>query len=363
MVTQSKTTIHVVQHLAPGGLESLALDMLAFSNANQRVLIVSLEGSKDTALSNWPKLTQYQDQLIFLDKPQGRSVETLIKLVKLFRILKPQSVHTHHIGPMIYGSVAARLAGVKSRIHTEHDAWHLNARKHRFLQGIALYLARPRVVADAQLVSDQLTRHFDYRDVTVIKNGIDCERFKPGSKHLARQALNIPLNQKIIGAAGRLEKVKGHDVLINAMTRLENNVHLVIAGCGSQKAQLETQARALGIAHRVTLLGLIDDMPRFYQSLDVFCLPSRSEGFPLSTLEAQACGIQTVATNVGATGETLDPATGTLVTAEDHHQMAMGLEHALETTSPSSPRSFVLDHNEIRKMVEAYTQLAQEKRA
>lgn len=363
MLTTSKTTIHVVQHLAPGGLESLALDMLSFADTNQRVLIVSLEGCKAEALNNWPKLVPYQEQLIFLNKSKGFSIKTLMTLVDLFRMLNPQSVHTHHIGPLIYGSVAARLAGVQARIHTEHDAWHLNSRKHRFLQGIALYLARPRMVADAQLVSDQLHQHFAYNDVTVIKNGIDCERFKPGSKSLARQALNLPLNQKVIGAAGRLEKVKGHDLLISALSLLNHNVHLVIAGCGSQKETLETQARALGVAHRVTLLGLVEDMPRFYQSLDVFCLPSRSEGFPLSTLEAQACGIQAVATNVGATNETLDPNTGTLVTADDHQQLANGLTHALNTACPSSPRSFVLNHNDIRQMVGAYTQLAGEKRA
>tara|TARA_Y100001956_G_scaffold82678_2_gene104701 strand:+ start:1266 stop:2357 length:1092 start_codon:yes stop_codon:yes gene_type:complete len=358
-----KVIVHVVQHLAPGGLESLALNMLAFSNLNHRILLVSLEGYKADAISKWPKLAKYEKQLLFLSKPQGKSGKTLFQLYKLFRLLKPHCVHTHHIGPILYGAIAARLAGISIRIHTEHDAWHLHSFKQRLIQSFALRVAKPRLVADAQRVSDQLNEYFSYQDLTVIKNGIDCEHFKPGSKPLARQALGLPVNAKIIGSAGRLEEVKGHDVLIKTLPLLSPYVHLVIAGNGSRRAQLETQANALGVANRVTFLGLVEDMPRFYQSLDLFCLPSRSEGFPLSTLEAQACGVKSIATDVGACNETLDPATGVLVPSEDHQHLANAIQQSLYAPITSSPRAFVLAHNDIRQMIHAYNTLTEEKLA
>lgn len=360
----TKTIIHVVQHLAPGGLEALALNMLEFANPTRRVLIVSLEGCKSDAITNWPRLRDVQDQIVFLNKPAGFSIDTLQQLYKLFRTLKPSIVHTHHIGPILYGSIAARLAGVKARLHTEHDAWHLSNRKHRYIQRIALNIAKPCLVADAKLVRDQIHQHFTYDDITVIKNGIDCQRFKPGSKHLARQALNLPVDTCIIGSAGRLEPVKGHDVLLNAMSLLPNNIHLVIAGAGSQATSLQQQAQALGLDQRVTFLGLVDDMCRFYQALDLFCLPSRSEGFPLSTLESQACDIVTLATDVGASNETLCPDSGLLVESDNPPALANAVLTALANKKPpSSPRQFILQHNDIRQMVKAYDLLAEEKSA
>lgn len=364
MNKKSNIVIHVVQHLAPGGLEALALNMLAFSNPARRVLIVSLEGTREEALANWPRLRNVEHQLVFLNKPAGYSLATLRQLYKLFRTLKPSTVHTHHIGPILYGSVAARLAGVKARLHTEHDAWHLSNHKHRSLQRMALKIAKPCLVADAKLVRDQIEQHLSYDDITVIKNGIDCQLFKPGSKHLARQALGLPLNTKIIGSAGRLEWVKGHDILLNALVALPNDVQLVIAGAGSQRELLEQQAQALGVHQRVTFLGLVDDMCRFYQSLDLFCLPSRSEGFPLSTLEAQACDIVTITTDVGACNETLCPNSGCVVEGENPDAMAQALFNALSNHDQQvSPREFVLQHNDIRQMVKAYDLLAEEKSA
>ncbi|KHA62589.1 glycosyl transferase [Vibrio variabilis] len=363
MAIQQKLIIHVVQHLAPGGLEALALNMLAFSNPSQRVMIVSLEGNKADAIAHWPKLARYQNQLMFLDKPAGRSGQVFRQLHTLFRLLKPHCVHTHHIGPLLYGAVAARLAGVHTRIHTEHDAWHLQAFKHRFLQSLALKIAKPKVVADAKRVRDQIHQYFAYNDLSVIKNGVDCERFKPGAKLLARQSIGLPEDAKIIGSAGRLEPVKGHDVLVEAFSHMPSSTHLVIAGHGSERETLEDQARALGVANRITFLGLVDDMPRFYQALDVFCLPSRSEGFPLSTLEAQSCGIITVATDVGATDETLDPESGILVDSEDAVALACALESALKTSIIARPRTFVHSNNDIRQMVHAYNALTEEKRA
>lgn len=364
MNNHTKNVIHVVQHLAPGGLESLALNMLTFSNPEHHVLIVSLEGSKQEAISHWPRLGEVEDHLVFLDKPAGFSFTTLHRLYKLFRTLKPTTVHTHHIGPIIYGAIAARFANVKARIHTEHDAWHLSNPKHCSLQKLALAIAKPSVVADAKLVKDQLFERLNYHDVSVINNGIDCQRFKPGSKPLARQALGLPLSSTIIGSAGRLEHVKGHDILLDAMVLLPKDIYLVIAGAGSKKEALEQQAQRLGISQRVIFLGLVDDMCRFYQSLDLFCLPSRSEGYPLSTLEAQACDIVTVTSDVGACSETLCPITGSVVESNNPNALAEVLLNNLSDRHDThSPREFVLKNNDIRQMVKAYDQLAVEKSA
>ena len=88
------TTYQIVQHLKPGGIETLALDLIDFCESNENAVIVSLEGTYDEALSNWPKLNKYKDKLIFLDKKAGIKISTFLKLFKLFYTTRPHAVHT-----------------------------------------------------------------------------------------------------------------------------------------------------------------------------------------------------------------------------------------------------------------------------
>ncbi|WP_114764523.1 glycosyltransferase [Vibrio rhodolitus] len=354
-----KLTIHVVQHLAPGGIESLVLEMLEKATDDQPSMVISLEGQRLPALQHWDRLSKYSHQLLFLNKAQGVTPGLVSQLKRLFSILKPAVVHTHHIGPLLYAGSAARLAKVDTIIHTEHDGWHLDNNKRANIQNIALNLVKPRLVADADFVAKQLVSRFDYADLTVIKNGIDCQRFKPASKTLARQILKLPADATLIGCAGRLEFVKGQDVLINALAALNDNIHLAFAGVGSQLTELQELAHNLGVEKRVHWLGLVEDMPRFYQSLDLFCLPSRNEGFPLSTLEAQACNVTTIATDVGATSETLCPHSSLLVPAENPQALANAIHTLTSLPNYPQPRQFVLTHNELDCMITRYRQLAE----
>ncbi len=357
---QRRLTVHVVQHLKPGGIEALVLEMLRRSTPRDRSIVISLEGDRASAIKAWSKLAPLSRQLLFLDKPSGVSPSTVPKLCRLFKVLQPDVVHTHHIGPLLYAGCAARLSDVACVIHTEHDGWHFDNRKRARLQSLALNVVKPRLVADAQFVAKQLSKRFEYTDLSVIKNGVDCERFKPASQALARQRLGLPLNQILVGCAGRLEFVKGHDVLIHALAKLDPQIHLAIAGIGSQLDNLQELAQSLGVADRIHWLGLVDDMPRFYQSLDLFCLPSRNEGLPLSTLEAQACGITSIATHVGAVSETLCPNSSILVTKENPRALAQAIDTVQKRQTPASPRDFVSRNNDLKQMMDTYKQLAME---
>ena len=357
LTKHGKKIIHVVQHLAPGGLETLTLDLLRLAKPTDQVLIVSLEGTKEESINNWPKLEQYKNQIVFLDKAPGVQFNIIIKLIKAFNGIRPDVVHTHHIGPLLYAGYAARITGVPTRIHTEHDAWHLKNSKRRRLQALALKAAQPTLVADATRVYNQLRCAFSYKNIITIKNGVDCERFKPMSKADARTKLNLPTDKHIVGCAGRLEHVKGQDQLIKALSLLPTNTVVILAGDGSKRPQLEQLTHRLNLSDRVIFLGLVEDMTSFYGALDTFCLPSRHEGLPLSTLEAQACNIPTVAMNVGAVDETICPLSGTLVKSGSVAGLASAL---LEKQNERflSPRRYVLNNFDIVKMVASYNDIS-----
>ena len=353
----SGTVVQIVQHLRPGGIETMALDLATLGEARDQTVIISLEGDRDTMIESWPRLVPLRNRLFFLNKKPGLQVNLFFELRKLLITLQADVVHTHHIGPLLYGGSAARLAGVRQLIHTEHDAWHLNDGKRRRLQSSLIKLLQPLFVADADTVASNAREKMKLENIHVIKNGIDTKRFRPGCQAAARTNLRLPLDVKLVGCSGRLEEVKGQHVLIEAISTLPADTHLVLAGSGTQRSNLVKQVDAAGLNDRVSFLGHIDDMPTFYQALDVFCLPSLNEGLPLAPLEAQACGIPTVASNVGGTHEAICPLTGTLVEAANAAQMAAAIQTRLTCPDAFSPRLFVKQEGDIQHMLKQYFQL------
>lgn len=351
------TTVQVVQHLCPGGIETLALDLLSSENGDTRNYIVSLEGTAEASLDKWPRLQHYKDNLIFMNKKPGLQPALFASLYQTFLALNATTIHTHHIGPLFYAGILSRIMSIKSLIHTEHDTWHLDDRRMRNLQRWILQLSKPTLVADAKTVASNLEKKLGIKNITVIRNGIDTTRFLPGSSAKAREKLSLPSLNPLIGCAGRLEPIKGHKYLLQAVALLPKNIHLAIAGEGSEKKSLQMQAKTLGIKDRVHFLGLLNKMEIFYQALDAFCLPSLNEGFPLSPLEAQACGIRAVVTNVGGSHETVCPQTGTLVEKENPEALALSLLRILKLPKSHLPREFAYHQSDLSLMKNAYRKL------
>lgn len=352
-----KTILQVVQHLSPGGIETMVLDLAAFSPEDTQTYIVSLEGNLNHALEKWPRLQPYSDVLFFLNKKQGVDFSITYKLEEIIKHLNADIIHTHHIGPLLYGSLAALRTEIKTHIHTEHDAWHLNSLKHRMIERNIIKLSKPLLIADAETVKHTMKDQLLTDNIRVIYNGIDTEKFTPGHKISARLKMRLPCNVNLIGCSGRLEAVKGQDRLIKALKNLPNTMHLALAGDGSSEATLRALTRELNLNKRVHFLGKVDDMPNFYRALDSFCLPSHHEGFPLSPLEAQACGIRAAVTHVGGAYETLCPFGSKLITTQDPKSIAMALMHIDETPTEASPRTYIKDNFDVRQMVKAYHEL------
>jgi glycosyltransferase involved in cell wall biosynthesis len=346
--------IHVVQHLQPGGLEVLALELArAQRGASRNVLVASLEGSFPAASSAWPRLAPLADTLRFLGKRPGLDPALVWRLAALFRRERPACVHTHHAGPLLYAGIAARIARVPCLVHTEHDAWHLASPRRRRVVAAALALARPEIVADAPHVADAFAAAMGRPRPRVIPNGVDTDRFCPGNRADARAELGLPPDGPLIGVAARLQHVKGVDRAVRAMARLPEGVTLAVAGEGPLRRELEELAAAVAPG-RVRFLGLVDGMERFYRAADVICLPSRDEGLPLSLLEAQSCGVPVAAFAVGGVPAAVDPASGRLVPAGDGAAMAEALAAMTAAPPATSPRGFVILNGSLRAAADSY---------
>jgi len=349
----------VVQHMRPGGIERLVLDLAAALPAGKQSVIISLEGNRREAFQEWPILRSCSQQLIFLDKSPGRDVALPFRLARVFRQRSVGYIHTHHIGPLLYAGLASRLVNVKAFVHTEHDAWHLDDRREAALTRRAVRLLKPRLVADAACVADALRQHGMRKIEAVIMNGVDTTKFAPSCSTAARNKLKLPANVPIIGVAGRLEQVKNQAAAIAALAQIIqcsrfSNVALALAGSGRLRKDLERQAMQAGLDGKVHFLGHVEDMACFYNAVDLFCLPSFKEGLPLSLLEAQSCGIPVCASDVGGSREATCPETGMLFEPTNIASIAVACRRLLQDAHRRDPRPFVLRTGTKSRMVEAY---------
>ena len=352
--------VHIVQHLRPGGIETLALDFLKVG-FHPETAVISLEGNEDDAVRHWPRLAACRDRIMFLSKKPGLRPGLVGRLAQTLSRLGPDVVHTHHIGPLFYGGMAARLAAVPRLVHTEHDAWHLEDARAAKLAKRLFGLLRPTIVADAAQVAENVYKAVGVRPA-VILNGIDTERFSPGDGARAREFLGLPEKAIIVGTAGRLTPVKNHRMALQAFAKLPAEFDgrplvMAIAGDGEERESLAALAETHNLRGRVHLLGHCDDMARFYNALDVYFLSSSREGLPLGLLEAQSCGLRAVATDVGGCREALCSTTGRLVPNGDQDAFAAALLVLSRLPRTQTPRQFVLSNGDARSMHRAYEAL------
>lgn len=180
-------------------------------------------------------------------------------------------------------------------------------------------------IAVSDFMFDKMRQHAHARSTGRIYNGVDPDVYKLAAESPPGRGLDL-----IVGFAGRLVAGKGTDHLIRAIARAGSAAptKLLIAGDGPERARLTSLAHELGIASQVEFLGIVNDMPAFWQRCDVAAVPSDTwvESFSMVTLEAMSCGKAIVATRAGAIPELIvNGMTGTLVPPGDVDALATAL--------------------------------------
>lgn len=146
--------------------------------------------------------------------------------------------------------------------------------------------------------------------LTLIENAIDETQFAAANDPIAAKVrLGLPLDRMIIGAVGRLAEEKGFHLLLDAFARLIDEGHkvtLAIAGEGTARPDLERQRESLGLRDHVRFLGFQEDTSSLFHAMDIFCLSSLREGLPNVLLEALACEVPSVATDLPGVRQVID---------------------------------------------------------
>jgi glycosyltransferase involved in cell wall biosynthesis len=265
----------------------------------------------------------------------------ILRLWRFFSLRQPAVVHTHAPRAMFLANLAARLAGVPlvvttfhelSSVRATHKRWH---RLYDRVEGLLSRLCTDCCVAfsDGMRADAIATRGVPPGKLRRIYNGVDPGRFRqvtdPVERRRIRQRRGIAQDDLVIGAVGRLISAKGHRHLVTALASIlpvEPRAKLVIAGGGPLRRALEEQAQREGVARAVRFVGDTAEVSELYACFDLFCYPSTHGAFGLVVLEAMACGLPVIASQLTGTTELIsDGRTGILVPPGDPAALAAAI--------------------------------------
>jgi glycosyltransferase involved in cell wall biosynthesis len=304
-----------------GGAEESLGNLLAELPAHYRVTVLGTERSVIHAVAG---RRAGAEQVLLAPVPRKHHIGAVISHIRTVRRLRPDVLHANLWTPWScqYGILAALLTPGVRTIAVEQLPLASNSASQRWLKAqLSRRLSAHVAVGKraARLIEEMVG--LEPNSVRTVYNGV------PEHVDARSPALR---DSPVIGSLGRLHKQKGYDVLIRALADLPN-ARVVIVGDGPERPALEALARRLGVAEQLDLVGWRDDARAWLESFDIFVLPSRYEGFPLSIVEAMLAGTPVVATDVASIPEAvLHGQTGLLVRPDDHAALAAALGELLD---------------------------------
>ena len=365
--------LHVVNRMDVGGTEAGIAKVIAGLGDSQFSHAVCTARGHNTAYVHQSGL----DGRVFdATREEGKSQFLVRDFARIMKTYKPHIVHSRNWGA-IEAVFAARLAGVPVAIHSEHgyelDMLDGLPLRRRLLRRAAYSLAD----AVFTVSSDLRTYHarqgwISPSRIRVLANGVDSQRFSPSKNRKAaiRASLGLPANTIVIGSVGRLVPIKGHAALLDAAEiLLQRGIDLSVAlvGDGSELRQLRAKTAASPyLASRVHFLGASKDVADALTAMDVFVLPSISEGMSNTLLEAMSTGLPVVATRVGGNCELVEHrAAGLLFPVGDVRELAghlerLAVDREYRETLGASARARILANYRLDSMLDNYRSLYKE---
>ena len=299
--------VHGVLSLDVGGLERIVLNLTRKARQQgHRVGIVCVERPGRLGV----EAEAEGATVVSLNKPPGRSREYVDRAAAALTALKSDVVHTHQIGAAWYLGRAAHSLGNLPVLHTEHGnalatstSWWKAAKTRLLMWDTARFIQRFCCVSSE--IVEAVTRWWTVprAKVEVVANGIQTDVPRNlTAPEVIRDSLGIPKDAHVVGTVGRLTGIKQQDLLVRAVANIRErvpDVRLLIVGEGPEREPLEVLSAKLGLTGRVHFAGYQPRPEEYLGAMTVFALTSRSEGFPVSLLEAWLAGVPTVCSKVG----------------------------------------------------------------
>ena len=288
--------LQVIPYFCFGGAETMCENLTyALTELGHSVTVVSLYDER-TPIAR--RMEEAGVRILYLDKKLGLDLSMVTKLAGVMRQEKPDVVHTH-LNVIKYAVAAAKLAGIKRCVHTVHNvaAEEAENRQQKLISTVYFKLGWSVPVALSPEVRRTVVDFYVLPEekVPMIYNGVDLNKCRPKTGY----ALSKPA---VLLHVGRFNEQKNHKGLLDAFALIlksHPDCCLQLIGDGELEEQTKQYANDLGIRERVSFLGSQTDIYPFLQEADIFLLPSRYEGMPMTIIEAMGTGLPIVASAVG----------------------------------------------------------------
>lgn len=286
---------------------------------------------------------------------------------KLKRFIDEEKIdilHCHGYKPDVIASLISKK-GRPKLVTTLHGWWIGANPKLRFYDWLDLRAIKnfDMIITVADHIKEGLIKKgFPAGNVKCIPNGVDIKEMNSCDGSGVRRELKIAPGSAVVGIAGRLNKEKGHEYLLRSAERLKN-VTLLIVGTGPLENYLKVMAERLGISDRTIFTGFRSDARRYIAAMDIFALPSLSEGLPLALMEAMAAGKPVIASDIGGIPQVVaDGVTGLLVEPRNPSQLEKAISKLITDKEFSSflaekGRDFIEKNFSLEIMVRRYEDL------
>ena len=251
------------------------------------------------------------------------------KLLKIFREIKPDIIHCH---AAMSARIAGRLFGKAKIIYTRHSVFEPSAAISKgvgkAINGFVNNVTADRIIAVAEAAKDNIVKTgVDENKITVIKNGVEPLAELPDSeKRKIRSSYNLQDGDFVLGIAARLNEVKGHIYILEALRKLVDDgisAKLIIAGTGDYEDKIREKIKELELDKNVIMAGFVQDVSGMMNVLSVSVNASfATEATSLALLEGMSLGIPAVVSDFGGNpGVIFEGVNGYLFPAKDSDKM------------------------------------------
>lgn len=364
IASSPRHVVHIIGTTNFGGVQRMLLGMAgALDREHWRqsvVCIVGREGTLSEAFAqSFERVAECKIPWPSFNPPRGLyrvshalrhrlSCTFAMRLARTLRALGPSIVHTH-ISTNVAAQARATLTSVRVPfVWTIHGNYRIEPEKLPDWNQAARLMGEHREMARVTGVSAHVARNAVEQvpaltdRVDVVYCGVDLAGFAPGANvdHTLRAAWGIPPSSFVFGSTGRIVDAKAYEHFVAAaatVLRRGVDAFFLLAGDGPLRTRIEDEIRQRGIGERFRLVGFQADVPKFLRSLDAFVLSSRTEGVPLSLIEAMAMRVPCIATNVGGVPEVFSSSGGVLIPPENPELLAEAMLSVVSGCIGESP--------------------------
>ncbi len=347
--------LNIITRLSIGGVSKHVFILTRLFNEAPYRSIIASGRCESHEKDLFAQAKDYELEVIYVPEMERsiNLIKDLVSVYKLYKVIKrlaPDVVHTHTAKAGFGGRIAARLAGVKTIIHTFHgnnfqgyfgflmSQVSINVER-------ALALLSTRIIAISAQQKDELIKYkiCPERKISLIPLGFDFEEFTYQESDIGgfKKRYNIPPENKLVGFVGRLTAIKNPDAFIDIAAKVleqRQDVTFAFVGDGDLTPHLKRKVAQRGLQDRVIFTGYLTELNPLYADLDATVLTSTNEGTPVVIIEAMVNRVLVLSTSVGGVPNMIqDKVSGYLFDGVDINGYAQRLLHSFDHPEEVQP--------------------------